>query len=101
MFEYVDEFHEVAGIVHAFREEMKMVRHEAKGMERKRAPGGGFGQIRERAAAQGKIGEDGAPFFAAYRDEADAAATIVFPGKAQTFEIEGHGRRLSRRNSEG
>jgi hypothetical protein len=70
LFECVHKFHQIAGVGYAFGEEMKMVRHETKAMERERMMRREAGKMSHRPAADGQIRENRAAISTTNSDEA-------------------------------
>ena len=70
LFERIDKFHQVAVIGYAFGEEMKMVRHETKAVERERMIRREAGKMSRRPAADGQIRENRAAISTTNSDEA-------------------------------
>lgn len=90
LFESVNKFQKIAAVGCAFGDEMKMIGHQAIGVERKRILSRNIEELAERPWASCQVREDWTTFGGADRDEGEAAAEVVVGGESGIFVVEGH-----------
>jgi hypothetical protein len=79
LFEEADEFEQIAAGVGAFRKEMKVVGHQAKGVQSEEMAGRAFEQEIEDSLGGGWYAEVGQAVVATDGDEIGLATEVVFP----------------------
>lgn len=93
LFEEANKFKQIAAGVGAFREDMKVVRHQAKGVQSEGMAGRAFEQKIENALGGGWYAEIGRAAITTDVDEIGLATEVVFPRETGDSAVDGHPRR--------
>lgn len=90
LFETANEFAQVAAVMDAFRENVHVVRRQAKRMQTKRALRGAFQQERENAMWGGRVPEVGGAVVTADRNEISLSPQVIVGCEPPDLPMHGH-----------